>query len=661
MNRVVAGIVVVVVVAAIVIGVALFFVLRDDGDDGARVAVPAFAAPLVRADAVVMPAQGVRLSMPKAGVVSEVLVSANDRVAAGQTLARLDNEAALVAVDKAETALAAAMADAASLEAAIAKERELDDESRPLRLEQARFALQAAEERYLHLSGAYRSGREEPSADGAMMEAEFIAAIADAELAVRDAEEALLEALGVAGTDDIPQTAASAANVAARDAKIAALRLSIFDMESALEDAEDEADMRRDAEERVAVANALLMSAERRVDVAALQAEEEGRLIQDAYDDALLDWRMVHRRYLGITLTDDELLVDPDTLFSDWGVDLEALFDPRSQPLTNGEFADDPATRWDELKLFAWLRLHAGPSAIMATCEGIELPKAVFCMERDFDDAWSAVSAAREDMMSHELKSANGLAAAENGVIGAEQALRDAERALELVPDGRQEVDAARIESDIDAANAAIEELLDFPDDVKVAQAEANLDAANAALEALLPDDDEIELALQRMESAELEVEKLERGRDPLDEERREARLEAAAHRVALAEANLETALMALEDTELLAPFAGVVVAVNIDEGEEVAPRQVVVGLADVSAWELHTEDLDELSVVNLAEGDVVQVRFDALPDLSMAGSVERISALGESRQGSVTYTAEIRLSGNDPRLRMGMTASVSK
>ena len=163
------------------------------------------------------------------------------------------------------------------------------------------------------------------------------------------------------------------------------------------------------------------------------------------------------------------------------------------------------------------------------------------------------------------------------------------------------------------------------------------------------------------MESAELEVDKLERGRDPLDEERREARLEAAAYRIALAEANLETALMALEDTELLAPFAGVVVAVNIDAGEEVAPRQVVVGLADVSAWELHTEDLDELSVVNLAEGDVVQVRFDALPDLNMAGSVERISALGESRQGSVTYTAEIRLNGSDPRLRMGMTASVSK
>ena len=661
MNRVVAGIVAVVAVAAIAIGVALFFILRDDDDDGARAVVPISAAPLLRADAVVMPAQGVRLSMPKAGVVSEVLVSANDSVAAGQTLARLDNEAALVGVEKAETALAAAIADLDSLEAAIAKERELDDDSRPLRLEQARFALQEADERYLHLSGAYRSGREEPSANGAMMEAEFIAAIADAEIAVRDAEEALLAAMGVAGTDDIPQTASSAANVAARDAKIAALRLSIFDMESALEDAEDEADMRRDAEERVAVANALLMSAERQVDAVNLQAEEDGRLIQDAYDDALLDWRMVHSRYLGITLTDDELLIDPDTLFSVWGVDLEALFDPRSQPLMTAQFADDPSTRWDELKLFAWLRLHAGPSAIMATCEGVDLPKAIGCMQREFDDAWSAVTAAREDMMSHELKSANALAAARNGVINAEQALRDAERALELVPDGRQEVDAARVESDIDAASAALAELLDFPDAVKVAQAEAKLDAANAALEALLPDADEIALAMQRLESAELEVEKLERGRDPLDEERRESRLEAAAYRVALAEANVETALMALEDTELLAPFAGLIVAVNIDAGEEVAPRQVVVGLADVSAWELHTEDLDELSVVNLSEGDIVQVRFDALPDLNMAGSVERISAFGEARQGAVTYTAEIRLSGSDPRLRMGMTASVSK
>ena len=664
MNKLVAGIIGVIIVAAIVIGAVLFFIVRDDDeDDGAAAARSArvSAAPVVRADAVVIPIQSADLGMPRQGIVSNVLVRENDAVKEGQLLVRLDDTDAAIAVQRAEAALASAQADINTLKLAIEKERELYDEARPGNLEQARSAAQAAQERFLHLSGANRSPGASVSADGALLEAEYAEAIADAERLVRQSEEKLLLLLGVASTSDIAETPASVANKVARDKQIDDIRFAIFDLEIALEDAENMDKLNGDAEDAVAVANALLQNSMRLLDVAELKADEADRKAEDAYEDALFEWRQVHKTYMGIDLTDDELLQDPDTLFRTWGVDLDTLFDRKNQSFPNQVLEDNPATRWNELKLFGWLSLHPTPSSVYATCEGVNLPRGFHCVERDYDDAWNALAAAQEAMDSTQLKGANAVAGAENAVVQARQRLENAERALEILQGGKQEMDAASIRSDIDAANAKLEDLMASPDATEVAQAEANIVTAEAALAAIRPDDREIALAKQQLEDTELQIAKLEAGRDPLDEERREARIAAAEARIAVLQVNLDAARIALEDSELRAPFAGVVVALKVDAGEEVNARQVVMSLADASEWELLTVDLDELSVVNLSEGDNVKVSFDALPELEMSGTVSRISRFGEEVKGSVTYAAEIRLSGTDSRLRWGMTASIRK
>ncbi|MCH9009863.1 MAG: efflux RND transporter periplasmic adaptor subunit, partial [Chloroflexi bacterium] len=59
--------------------------------------------------------------------------------------------------------------------------------------------------------------------------------------------------------------------------------------------------------------------------------------------------------------------------------------------------------------------------------------------------------------------------------------------------------------------------------------------------------------------------------------------------------------------------------------------------------------------------GDTVDVRFDALEDLEMTGTVMSISQFGEEKQGAITYTAQIRLNGYDDRLRWNMTSSFTK
>ena len=662
MNRLVAGIVAVIVVAVIVIGAVVFFIMRDDdSEEGDVGAVMVSAEPIVRADAVVVPIRSADLGMPKGGMVNEVFVRENDAVEEGQILVRLDDEDAVLAVQKAEAALASAQADVHTLNLAIEKERELDDEARPGRLEQARLSLQQATERYLHLSGANRRPGANVSVEGAAMEAQYAHAVASAEKRVKDAEEALLKAMGVASADGIAETADSRAFVSAREAKIAKTRLAIVDMQNALDDAQDYDKITQDVEDAVLIATVALMNAERDLEVTTMEVEEANRVAQEAYDDAEFDWRMVHNFYMGIELTDDELLETPDALFDEWGVDLATLFNRRYVPLKD-KFEDDPATRWDEVKMFGILALHPAPSTHMVTCEGIDaIPRGMRCIERDYDDAWDAFTAAREAHITAEKDGVTAIDVSKSKVVGAQNRLDDAERALELIQSGRPETNAASIQSQLDAANDALDALLDFPDDAEVAQAETELNAAITALADLQPDAQEVAVAKQQVEDAEIHVAKLEAGRDPLDEERREARVAAAESRIESAELALHTAEIALADLELRAPFAGIVVGLNIDSGEEVNTRQVVMSLADTSEWELVTVDLDELSVVHLAEGDTVKVAFDALPELEMTGAISRISRQGEAVKGSVTYSAEVRLSGTDPRLRWGMTASIRK
>ena len=661
MNRLVAGIIAVIVVAAIVVGaVVFFFFWGDDSDEGDISPVAVIAKPLIRADAVVVPIKSAKLGMPSGGMVSDVLVRENDVVEEGQLLVRLDDTDAQIALRRAENAVASATAELETLKISIEKERELEDEARPGRLEQARSSLQAAQERYLHLSGANRQPGASVSAEGALLEANYAESIAGAELAVEQAEEALLLALGVASSADIAGTAETRASVATRDARIADIRLKIIDLQNALDDARDFDEIVQDAQDAVTIATALLSNAERDLEVTVVETAEANRVAHDAYDDADYHWRMVHNHYMGIMLTSEELHKDPDTLFEEWGADLEVLFDGKNLSFPNDVLADDPDTRWNELKLFGRLRL--GPSsAHFVTCRDIFVPRGMRCIEKEYDDAWDSFASARESYVTTEKSGASALQAAENKILDARNRLEDAERALEIAQSDRQQANADSIQSELDATGATLTTLLDFPDDTEVAKARTNLETAKAVLADLRPDAQEIALARQQVEDAELLIAKLEAGRDPLDEERREARIAAAETRVAATETALEASRLAIDDLELRAPFSGAVVALSVEAGEEANPRQVVMSLADISEWELMTVDLDELSVINLAEGDNVAVSFDALPELEMSGSVSRISRYGQEMQGAVTYTAEIRLSGSDPRLRWGMTASIRK
>ncbi len=126
------------------------------------------------------------------------------------------------------------------------------------------------------------------------------------------------------------------------------------------------------------------------------------------------------------------------------------------------------------------------------------------------------------------------------------------------------------------------------------------------------------------------------------------------------AQAAIDSAKVALTQTELRAPFEGTIAQLNLKVGELPPRDKPAVVLADLSSWQIETDDVTEIKVPALKVGQNVTIRFDALPDAELKGEVESISAVSQLKSGDVVYPVKIKVLDSDPRLRWGMTAAVT-
>lgn len=251
--------------------------------------------------------------------------------------------------------------------------------------------------------------------------------------------------------------------------------------------------------------------------------------------------------------------------------------------------------------------------------------------------------------------------AAEAELANAEAALHQAQAAYDLVS-GRKDVgmlpeslQLQQATNAYDAAKARYDALFDKPDIDVVAAARAQIKEAQATLERLREPatDSEIAEVEAMVRQAEAELGLLQAGARSQD-------LEAAAAAVDQARAALQQVQASLTDTELRAPFAGTVALLYVKVGELAAAGAPVAALADLGSWQIETDDLTELDVVGVAEGDEVYLTFDAIPGLELPGRVLRIKPMGEEKLGDVTYTVVVAPEEQDPRLKWGMTAVVT-
>ena len=106
--------------------------------------------------------------------------------------------------------------------------------------------------------------------------------------------------------------------------------------------------------------------------------------------------------------------------------------------------------------------------------------------------------------------------------------------------------------------------------------------------------------------------------------------------------------------------YRGVDVEVNLLKNEMAGPEKYAVIIADYSSWYVNTNDLSELDIVNVKQGQAVTFTADALPDVVMNGTVDRISGDPKNQINDVLYTAHILVEDHDPQIKWGMTVEVT-
>jgi HlyD family secretion protein len=161
---------------------------------------------------------------------------------------------------------------------------------------------------------------------------------------------------------------------------------------------------------------------------------------------------------------------------------------------------------------------------------------------------------------------------------------------------------------------------------------------------------------------------------------------------VAAAQSVVASANRDVDNTTLRAPVDGVVSVLNGAVGEFVAPSTGTSALAPGTDATLPGTDgtsgaaaagaatptrpggtqflvldnIDEFQVVlaftetdaaNITPGQKVKVTFDAVPDLTLDGSVLSSAPTGTAISGVISYYVTVVLPKSDPRLRSGMTA----
>ncbi|MFH1077709.1 MAG: HlyD family efflux transporter periplasmic adaptor subunit [Patescibacteria group bacterium] len=121
---------------------------------------------------------------------------------------------------------------------------------------------------------------------------------------------------------------------------------------------------------------------------------------------------------------------------------------------------------------------------------------------------------------------------------------------------------------------------------------------------------------------------------------------------------SLQDAQEALADCTVKAPFDGVVT--NI-EGKLAAKVTQSTALATLITKERIAEiTLNEVDITQIEVGQKATLTFDALEDLTVAGTVGEVDIIGTANQGVVSYGVKVVLETQDDRVRPGMSVSVS-
>ena len=578
------------------------------------------------------------LSFESPGVVGDIMVNEGDTVQSGQELASLDAQTVSqlsVAVAGAQLAVTSADNNLAALQlepnVQIAN-AELEVASAEVALDEALDALENLTQR----PGVNVAG------------AELV--VAQAQIALDDAEERL---------DDLIEPEDLV--VSSAESRVAAAWVELDAAQEAYDDIEDGGfpdDVVRDARNRVNFAMTAFETANRSRSDALAAAQNALTQAEDAEFRVREQYRAAFKYWFGSELTDEELQMTADEVIESWGIDLDETF-KRFNPEygTVEPTPDDPATRWNELTIWAWINLSLDFSTIVPTCSDDDVISGrQVCITRElqtaydgYDQAVDALEAARNNATTIDEQT-------EDAVAGAQASLADAQDDLDDVEDGPDASIVENAEKRLRLAEVSLREAEDAladltvdidPLDIELAraavnQAEVGLEEAEDALARASDDGLVIAVAERRVNLAEAALSdaesKLAAVRDLVDRQ-----IAIAEAELSVAQANLDNAQESLDGAIIISPLDGVITGINVDTDDVVGDDLPVMTVVATDVVEV-LGVIDAAGRPYISEGASAVVNIDSVGDRALGGSVSYIGSEARTERGVVSYAVRIRI-----------------
>ena len=125
----------------------------------------------------------------------------------------------------------------------------------------------------------------------------------------------------------------------------------------------------------------------------------------------------------------------------------------------------------------------------------------------------------------------------------------------------------------------------------------------------------------------------------------------------AKAQAELETVNKKLDALVVTAPCDGLIATVDVKDDADVNDGTQLLTIVEDKGMEL-VLSVDELDIVHVHAGQKAEMELDALADVTLTGTVEKIAPLGNTSTAVTTYDVYIALDEVDARVKGGMNVS---
>ncbi len=173
----------------------------------------------------------------------------------------------------------------------------------------------------------------------------------------------------------------------------------------------------------------------------------------------------------------------------------------------------------------------------------------------------------------------------------------------------------------------------------------------NGNVAALASDAANVTSDARAVTAAQASLTQIQAGADPLSVQADQLSIQEKQDALAITEQNLA-------DTVVRAPFSGIVAAVAVQQYATIGDGTTIATL--VSDNQNVDISVNEVDAAKLKVGEKAMLTFDALPSVSIAGTVSSVNTIGTVSSGVVSYNAVVTFDTPNSSVESGMSATAN-